>query len=136
MMKPKKNIKPVLVKKLVPGSKTQKPAKKAVAKKTTSAPRKATKTLKPAGKVIALPAPKKPPLPAKTVEPAKVVAKKAAKKAAKKTTAYFSAIGRRGGLTLKKDYGSKYFSELGRRSHPRESYNGGRPKGSKSKPKD
>ena len=41
---------------------------------------------------------------------------------------FYSKIAAIAGQKLLKEHGTKYFSELARRSHPRDSYNGGRPK--------
>lgn len=41
---------------------------------------------------------------------------------------FYSKIAKRAGQKLKRKRGKKYFSDLAKKSHPRESYNGGRPK--------
>lgn len=46
---------------------------------------------------------------------------------------YYAMIGARGGLSLAKQRGTRYYSEIARKSHPRTEYRGGRPKGSKTK---
>lgn len=46
-----------------------------------------------------------------------------------------SVSARKAGLALKKQKPKDYYSKMAKSSHPRAEYHGGRPKGSKNKPK-
>jgi hypothetical protein len=64
--------------------------------------------------------------------------KKATKKATKKKSArkryskddpeFYSKIGKLAGDKVKKERGTKYFSRIAKKSHPRAEYHGGRPR--------
>jgi hypothetical protein len=56
------------------------------------------------------------------------------KKLTKADPDFYSKIAHLAGEKLAKERGTKYFSKLAKKSHPRSEYNGGRPKGTK-KPK-
>lgn len=57
-------------------------------------------------------------------------AAKPKKRSAQHDSAYYAAIGQRGGQSLMQQRGPEYYAEIARRSHPRAEYRGGRPKGS------
>lgn len=54
--------------------------------------------------------------------------RKKKKKLTKDDPDFYSTIAKMAGKGLLKKKGKKYFSDLAKKSHPRASYNGGRPK--------
>jgi len=59
---------------------------------------------------------------------AKFTEKSAPVKLSKSDPNFYSTIAKMAGKKLRKKYGKTYFSNLAKQSHPRKSYNGGRPK--------
>jgi hypothetical protein len=59
---------------------------------------------------------------------AAIKSKSKPEKLTKKDPDFYSKIATLGGKKTLKKKGKKYFSELAKASHPRKSYNGGRPK--------